>query len=64
MELEPEYVEEDSLSPSFLQIQKGYDMEDSSFIVMHVGWNEDSGMNVARLSLMPFKHSSFKECPF
>ena len=59
------YVEEDFLPPSFLQTQEDYDMEDSSSTIAHVDWDEeDSGMNVAGLSSMPFRYGSFKECPF
>ena len=55
VEPEPEYVKEDFLPPSFLQMQEDYDMGDSSSTIVHVDWNEeDSGMNVARLSSMPF----------
>jgi len=65
VEPEPEYVEEDFLPPSFLQMQEDYDMEDSSSTIAHAGWDEeDSGMNVARLSSMPSRYGSFKECPF
>jgi len=47
VELEPEYIKEDFLPPSFLQMQKDYDMEDSSSTIAHVGWDEEnSGMNV------------------
>jgi len=59
------YVKEDFLPPSFLQTQEDYDMEDSSSTVVHAGWDEEnSGMNVARQSSMPFRYGSFKECPF
>jgi len=55
VEPELEYVKEDFLPPSFLQMQEDYDMEDSSSTVMHAGWDEeDSGMNVAGPSSMPF----------
>jgi len=65
VELEPEYVEEDFLSPSFLQTQEDYNMGGSSSTIAHVGWNEeDSGMNVAGLLSMPFRYGFFKECPF
>jgi len=65
VEPEQEYVKEDFLPPSFLQMQEDYDMEDSSSTVMHAGWDEeDSGMNVAGLSSIPFQYGSFKECPF
>jgi len=65
VEPELECVEEDFLSPSFIQTQEDYDMEDSSSTVAHLEWDEeDSGMNVAGLSTMPFWYGSFKECPF
>jgi len=65
VELEQEYVEEHFLSPSFLKTQGDYDMGDSSSTVVHAGWDEeDSGMNVAGPSSMPFRYGSFKECPF
>jgi len=65
VELEQEYVEEDFLPPSFLQTQEDFDMGDSSSTVVHAGWDEeDSGMNVAGPSTMPFRYGSFKECPF
>jgi len=65
VELELKYVEEDFLPPSFLQTQEDYDMEDSSSTIAHTDWDEeDSGMNVAGLSSIPFQYGSFKECPF
>jgi len=65
VEQEPEYVEEDFLPPSFIQTLEDFDMGDSSSTVAHAGWDEeDSGMNVAGPSTMPFRYGSFKECPF
>jgi len=61
VELALEYVKEDFLPPSFSQMQEDYDMEDLSSTIVHVDWNEeDSGMNVAGLSLMPFQHGSLR----
>jgi len=55
VEQELEYVEEDFLPPSFIQTLEDIDMGDSSSTVVHVGWDEeDSGMNVAGPSSMPF----------
>jgi len=55
VEPESEYIEEDFLPPSFLQTQEDYNMEDLSSTVAHMGWDEeDSGMNVAGPSSMPF----------
>jgi len=65
VEPELEYIEDDFLPPSFLQMQEDYDMEDSSSTVTHMDWDEeDNGMIVAGLSLMPFRYGSFKECHF
>jgi len=55
VEPELEYIEDDFLPPSFLQMQEDYDMEDSSSTVIHMDWDEeDNGMIVAGLSSMPF----------
>jgi len=65
VEQEPEYVEEDFLPSSFIQTLEDIDMGNSSSTVAHAGWDEeDSGMNLAGPSMMPFRYGSFKECPF
>ena len=40
------------------------DMEDNSSIIAHAGWDEDTGMNIAGPSSMPFQPFSSRECPF
>ena len=58
--------EEDMINPSecFTDHLEDVDMEDNSSVIAHTGWDEDTGMNVAGPSSMPFRSFSSRECPF
>ena len=48
--------EEETIDPSehFMDHIEDVDMEDNSFVIAHTGWDEDTGMNIAGSSSMPF----------
>ena len=58
--------EEDLIDPSerFTDHLEDIDMEDDSSVIAHAGWDEDTGMNVAGPSSIPFQSFSSRECPF
>ena len=58
--------EEEMIDPSehFMDHIKDIDMEDNASVIAHAGWDEDTGMNIAGPSSMPFQLFSSRECPF
>ena len=56
---------EETINPSehFMDHIEDVDMKDNFSIIAHVGWNEDTGMNIAGPLSMPFQPFSSKECP-
>ena len=58
--------EEETIDPSecFTNHIKDVDMEDNSSNIAHIEWDENTGMNVAGPSSMPFQPFFSRECPF
>ena len=59
-------MEEDTINPSecFMDHIEDVDLEDNSSNIAHAGWDEDTGMNIARPSSMPFQPFFSRECSF
>ena len=58
--------EEETIDPfeHFMDHIEDIDMKDNFSVIAHAGWDEDTGMNIAGPSSMPFQPFSSRECPF
>ena len=58
--------EEKIIDPSecFMDYIEDIDMEDNSSTIAYTEWDEDTGMNIAGPSSMPFQPFFSRECPF